>query len=279
MAGKSRMKTEEDELDSLLTSKGHAGVKMDGKSQTKVDMAKRQGTPSVKTRMAFLEAVVRGRGTVDQRFKDWFPHYSNDELSKILAEFYPRMRLPFWQNWNVDGFKPSPDPRQSYEAMLRYKLRIIWHRATSDGNPKPAVIRLLIEMREFRHILPIVRAMRETEEPDERWFFNTYDALNWLEHNTHKLRLCELADCQRGRYFIVSPARKKYCSNLCWEDAEVERSKERARIAAEAKKATAFSEQGSKPSRLTPEGRERIVRGVKQRWEKRRRQRGRSKKP
>jgi hypothetical protein len=277
MTGKSRTKTEERELDSLLTSKSQAGIKTEGRSQPKADMAVEVRTPSVKARMAFLEAVVRDRETVSQRFKDWFPDFSNGDLSLILAGFYPRMKLPFWHNRNVDEFKPSPDDRQSYEGMFRHKLRIIWRRANSDGNPKPAVIRLLTETREFLHLMLEVRRAGGTKEADVRWFVNTSEALEWLERNTHKLRLCAIEDCKHP-YFIVTPSRKKYCSDYCQEVAEVERSRERVRIEAEKKKAAVLSGQVAKPSRLTPEGRERIVRAVKRRWEQRRRGKGRSKK-
>jgi hypothetical protein len=273
MTGKSRAKTEEDELDSLLTSEGHAGVKTDGKSQTKADMAEERGAPSVKARMTFLETVVRGRGTATQRFKDWFPDFSKGSLGSGIRWLRGQLELPYWQNQNVPLNIPSEDIRQAYEEILRYKLRVVWHRAIAGDSPQIAAARIRHETRGLQHFTRRARGEAESKPGQTKWVQKTESALMWLEYNTHKLRLCAIADC-KSPYFIASASRKKYCSDYCQEIAEVERSKERVRIAGEAKKAG----QGSKPSRLTPEGRERIVRGVKKRWEKRRRQKGRSKK-
>jgi hypothetical protein len=93
------------------------------------------------------------------------------------------------------------------------------------------------------------------------WCLKTESALVWLEHNTDKLRLCGIADCKYP-YFIVTPSRKKYCSDYCQDVAEVERSKERVRINAEEKKAATLGGQGVKKSRLSPDGSARISRAA-----------------
>jgi hypothetical protein len=238
-------------------------------------MAMERGTPSVKTRMDFLQAVVCGRGTVSQRFRDWFPDYSKGYSLDLLVEvFRLRMKLPYWRNESVRPFIPPRDDRQLYEEMLRHKLRVIWHRAASEDNPRAAVDRLHSETREFQHLFREASGKREPIPAFTVWCQKTETALQWLWHNTHKLRLCGIADCSQFRYFIASPSRKKYCSDYCQELAEVKRSEDRSRIIAEANKAA----DQSKKRTLSPEGRARIVKAVKARWAKLRKGKHHSKK-
>jgi hypothetical protein len=183
-----------------------------------------------------------------------------------------------WQNPHVPPYIFRKDDEHLYENALRYRLRVIWHRAASGNTAEAAVRRLICEMREAFYRSSERYYDKEKPNDNCEWFTKDCRALEWLEHNTHKLRLCAIADCKHP-YFIVTPSRKKYCSDYCQDVAEVERSKERVRIAAEAKKAAALSGQNTKPQGLTPEGRERIVRAVKRKWEQRRREKSRSKKP
>ncbi len=242
-------------------------------------MAGEVRTPSVKARMAFLQAVVSGRGTPSQQFKDWFPEFPKGSNINLIRSFSVRaMAREVWQHPQVRPFTPPKDDGHIYEEMLRYKLRVIWHRATSGNNPQAAVLRLRSDIRDFFH--KYCGATRDIERPPNSldWESNASDALMWLERNTHKLRLCAIADC-KCPYFIVTPSRKKYCSDYCQELAEVERSKERVKAAADAKRAAMLNGQGIKKPRLTPEGSARISRAVKAKWEKRRREKRRSRTP
>jgi hypothetical protein len=132
-------------------------------------------------------------------------------------------------------------------------------------------------VREFQHL--IRRAKGDTEPgPDVAvWCKKTECALKWLEHNTHKLRLCAITNCTQFPYFIVTKYRKKYCSDYCQEVAEVEYAVERAREQAEEKKAALLSGQGSKTHNVSPKGRVRIREAVKARWNKYRMKMKRSK--
>lgn len=225
-------------------------------------------TPSVKTRVAFLEAVVCGRPTVNQRFKDWFPNLSGKNLEELPRYARWRMETTVWRNPNL---RPSAQPTNDkgiYEEMLRHQLRVIWHRAVAGTNPKAPVTRLRAEVREFQHLIRRKKGGNEPGPDVAVWCQKTESALAWLERNTHKLRLCKLTDCKRSRYFIVSPKRKKFCCDECSELVEVERSIARVKEIAEAKRAAAEKGQGTQKNRLTPEGRIRIVKAVKARWKR-----------
>jgi hypothetical protein len=228
-------------------------------------------TPSVKDRMAFLEAVACGRGTKSQRFRDWFPELSGKNLESLPKYARWRMNSTVWKNPNVRPATQVTDDGGIFEEMLRHQLRVAWHRAVADDSPKASVARLRSEVREFQHLIRRARGGTEPGPDIAVWCQRIESALAWLERNTHKLKLCAIADC-KSPYFIISAFRKKYCSDYCQDVAEVERSKERVRRIAEEKRAEAQGVQGLKKSRLTPEGRERIVRAVKRRWEARRKE-------
>jgi len=140
--------------------------------------------------------------------------------------------------------------------MLRHRLRVIWHRANSGDNPQAAVGRLFYETRDFQHITFGVRRGMDGKPDSTKWCVNTLAALKWLERNTHKLRFCAIKGCREFPYFIVSSSYKKYCSSRCQEIAEVERIIQREQT----------ETKPMKPSRLSPEGVERIKQGQKKRW-------------
>lgn len=221
-------------------------------------MTARYTSPSIQECMKFLQDVASGRRTAQARFADWFPDFSKGDLRKVVAYMSGRVSLPYWQHPDVSPFAPSTNDRDTYEHMLRHRLRIIWHRADSADNPRAAVQRLRSETREFQHLLYKVRPGFESKPDWTVWMLKTVDALNWLERNTHKLRLCGIKNCRVSPYFIVSRSHKTYCSTTCQELAEVERIIERE---AAMKKAVV------KP-RLSSEGRERISVAAKARWKK-----------
>ena len=233
--------------------------------------------PSVKARMDFLQAVVSGRGTRSQRFNDWFPDFSKGNLGSVINYWSFLMKLPFWRNQNVPRFSPTADERQTYEAGLRHALRVIWHRAIASDSPQAPVARLRVEIREFQHVVRGVRKGTEAKPGFTGWVTKTEYALVWLEHNTHKLRLCGIADCRQFPYFIATPSRKKYCSADCQREAEDQRSLDHYKRTVEAKDVAALGGQGTKKPRLSPEGSERISKAAKAMWKKRRRGKGRSK--
>jgi hypothetical protein len=142
-----------------------------------------------------------------------------------------------------------------------------------NNNPEAAAAHLRTEIRGFENFVH-----EGTLTSLGLWCRRTDSALRWLESNTHKLRRCGIADCE-SPYFIATPTRKKYCSKYCQNAAEIERSRERVKLAAEAKKLSAISAQGVKKDRLSPEGRERIVRAAKATAERRRLERNKGTRP
>jgi hypothetical protein len=242
-----------------------------------VEMNREGRTPSVKDRVDFLQAVASGKRTEIQKFKDWFPDLSHKNLQSLPKYARWRMESTVWKSPNVRPSSKPMNDRAIYEEMLRHQLRVIWHRAITGDSPKAPATRLLSEVREFQHL--IRRAKGDTEPgPDVAvWCKKTECALKWLEHNTHKLRLCAITNCTQFPYFIVTKYRKKYCSDYCQEVAEVEYAVERAREQAEEKKAALLSGQGSKTHNVSPKGRVRIREAVKARWNKYRMKMKRSK--
>jgi len=184
---------------------------------------KATGKPSALDCAKFLQDVGSGRSAVKTNYREWFPDFSKGDLGRVVAFSAHRLTLPFWRCKGVLPFRPSESDKETFEAMLRHRLRVIWHRANSGDNPKAAVGRLFYEMRDFQHITFGVRRGMDGKPDSAKWCVNTLAALKWLERNTHKLRFCAIKDCREFRYFIVSRSYKKYCSPRCQETAEVER--------------------------------------------------------
>jgi hypothetical protein len=212
----------------------------------------------VETFIEFLQNVVRGVDIQKAQFKGWPPDFSNPRIGSAMEYLRGHMTSSFWQSSGVPRLIPSKDNRQAYEEVFRYKLRVVWHRAKAENNnSQVAAKRLRSDNREFGKLTHVGTTM--SFEP---WCRRTDSALRWLESNTHKLRLCGIADC-KSPYFIATASRKKYCSKYCQSSAEIERSKGRVRANAESKKAAALGGQGLKKRVLTPEGRERISKAAK----------------
>ena len=219
------------------------------------------GKPSARNCAKFLQDVASNRPAIQTRYGKWFPDFSKGDLSRVVAFSAHRLTLPFWRCKGVSPFRPSERDEETFEAMLRHRLRVIWHRANSGDNPQAAVGRLFYETRDFQHITFGVRRGMDGKPDSTKWCVNTLAALKWLERNTHKLRFCAIQGCGEFPYFIVSRSRKKYCSSRCQELAEVKRIIEREKE----EKEKGIS---PKPSGLTPEGRERISKAVKARWKR-----------
>ena len=218
---------------------------------------------TTKANKAFLQAVVRNRGTTSQGLRGWFPilskHSPHDAMLMFAQDGIDRA---VWQNPHVPPYILRGDDEHIYVEALRYRLRVIWHRAASGDTPEAAVRRLICEMREAFYRSSERYDDKEKPNDNSNWLMKTCRALEWLERNTHKLRICGIADC-KNPYFIVTPSRKKYCSDYCKEFAEVERSRERSRRTEGTKDVAALGVQGGKKPRLSPKGHERISKAAK----------------
>lgn len=212
--------------------------------------------PSTRGCAKFLQDVASGRAGVQTRYRNWFPDFSKGDLSRVVAFSMQRLTLPYWRCKGVPPFTPSESDTRTFEAMLRHRLRVVWHRANAGDNPQVAVGRLFYETRDFQHITFGVRRGMDGKPDSTEWCVNTLAALKWLERNVHKLRFCAIKNCREFPYFIVSRSHKKYCSSICQEIAEVKLSIE--------------LDKSSPPKKreLSPEGLESIKRGQRIRWAK-----------
>ena len=220
---------------------------------------KATGKPSALDCAKFLQNVVSRRSAVQTQYRGWFPDFSSGDLSRVVAFSAQRLTLPYWRCKGVPPFTASESDKETFEAMLRHRLRVVWHRANSGDNPQASVGRLFYETRDFQHITFGVRRGMDGKPDSTKWCVNTLAALKWLERNTHKLRFCAIKNCREFPYFIVSRTNKKYCSSRCQEIAEVERIIERENEKRETRRSP-------KPSGLSPEGLERIKQGQMKRW-------------
>jgi hypothetical protein len=124
-------------------------------------------------------------------------------------------------------------------------------------------MRLIMELRDFQSSRRQNRGDRAADPNIVAWYRKSWQALDWLQRNTDKLRRCGIADCRIHPYFIVSPAHKTYCSDTCKELAEMARVDERVKAQAEGRR-TATAKR-----RISPEGAEKIAKAQKARWAKR----------
>ncbi len=108
MAGKMQSRTEEDELDFLLTTIFHAEVKMEQRIPR---------TESVKQRMDFLEAMVSGRGMKSPQFRDWFPDISCEGLGSGMLWLRQQTEGPMWKNMSVSRIIPNDNLQQASETF------------------------------------------------------------------------------------------------------------------------------------------------------------------
>jgi hypothetical protein len=237
-----------------------------------MDSQKLSNSASVEECREFLVAVINSRPGFLTRYEGWFPRYmprGGDEY-EVLLRLYQRV-VPLWVHPNVPLSEAPTNAADLYVLLLRHKLRVVWERALGHRNPAAAVRRLWAETNEFEHAYGgILRdrwmfeftrrraqpAMRESQdELGLRW--DRFDrAMEWLQANTHQLMKCTNSDCRQNLHFIRGAPHQKFCSPGCATEAASKRVS-----------------QGliNKPegiSRLSPEGRARIVAGQKKRWDK-----------
>lgn len=213
----------------------------------------------------FLMAVANDRPSVMTKYRDWHPKLILSGDDRRLARAYEVLSGYLWSNERLPLSSPPKDLIGFHVMMFRFRLRVIWLRATASiqEDPEAAVMRLIMELRDFQSSRRRNRDEREADPNIMAWYRKSWQALDWLQRNTDKLRRCEIADCKILPYFIVSPTHKKYCSDTCKELAEIARVDERVKAQAEGRK-TATAKR-----RISPQGAKNIAEAQKARWARR----------
>lgn len=236
-----------------------------------MDSQKRSNSVSVEECREFLVAVVNSRPGLLTRYVGWFPQHMprDEEEYDVLLRLYQRI-VPLWVHANVPLSEAPTNAADLYVLLLVHKLRVVWERALGHRNPPAAVRRLWAETNEFEHAYSGILHQRwaygfvppphlSRKEPSDalalRW--DRIDrVMEWLQANTHQLMKCANSDCRRNLYFIRGAPHQKCCSPGCAADAASRRV------------SRPLMNEPEGISRLSPEGRARIVAGQKKRWDK-----------
>lgn len=241
-----------------------------------MDSQKRSKSISVEECREFLVAVVNNRPRLLERYEGWFPRQifpDGDEYASLLSLY--RRLAPLWVHPKVSLSEPPRDVTSLYVLLLQHKLRVVWERALGHQNPAAAVRRLWAETYEIDHVRKSIlhgkwadvrrggraRPSRTESYEEFAWRFDRIEqAMQWLQESTHTLIKCANPDCTRNTYFIrpYKKSNQKYCGQFCSELVETERVRQR------------FPMEPKGNSRLSPEGRARIVAGQKKRWDQHR---------
>jgi len=233
-----------------------------------MDSQKRSNSDSAEECREFLVAVTNSRPGFLGRFREWFPQHTpqDGEEYAVLLSLYRRL-VPLWVHPNVPLGEAPKNATDLYILLLRHKLRVVWERALGHRNPEAAVRRLWAETREIEHVYDSIAHRRwanevlrlqvqptktETYEEFKLRFWRIDRAMVWLQRNTHKLMKCALPDCRKYLYCIRGKSDQKYCSPACAALAESKRISQRLTLRA------------TGASRLSPEGRAKIVAGQKE---------------
>ncbi len=219
---------------------------------------KRSKSASAEECREFLMAAVNDRPGFRNRYEGWLPQLRPEEHD-LLMRLYQRLN-PLWHHSEVP-LAPAPDDAyELYVLLLSHKLRVVWERALGRRNTAvPAAARLWAETREVEHERQHLAKRLNLPRPDSwLWVDKAEQAVLWLQENTHKLMKCANPSCTKHRYFLRAfrASHQKYCSESCSSSIE------RARVSRRP------SKQSKNASRLSPEGRARIIAAQQRRWEK-----------
>jgi hypothetical protein len=232
---------------------------------------KRSNSDSAEECREFLVAVVNSRPGLLRRFEGWIPRHipQDGEEYAILLSLYRRL-APLWVHPKVPLNEAPKNVTDLYVLLLHHKLRVVWERALGHQNPGAAVRRLWAETREIDHAYGSIKHHRWANEllrlhvqPTKSETYEEFAlrldrierAMQWLQKNTHKLMKCAKPDCTRNLYCIREKPHQKYCTPFCAALAERIRVSQRP------------TKKPRGDSRLSPDGRARIVAGQKKRWD------------
>lgn len=191
-----------------------------------------------------------------RRYGDWFPPFERHHDSTPHEAYY-RDVINWWKTGKTELPLEKPDAQFGLHAViLRRKLRLIWLLADS-GDIEEAIRRVeQLSTHYYRwYILD-----PEGGPKSEARLRHLRGACGWLRGNVEKLRVCKNPNCQQEKYFFQYKNRK-YCSTLCYAEAETLRREERARA-------------NPKEYKRSPAARKNMSQSALRRWEEERSKRG-----
>jgi len=224
--------------------------------------SKCENTPTADQCRNFLLAVVNAedraastgtRARFEKLYRAWFPTDMTGEPSavanavRVLLNAYSAPQM--WKcEKSVSEEKPTTEFHLSV-AILRDKLRYIW----AATNPRSAKNELLMARND---VLEYRRGGNDlAPEGTVDWRFRTLSALDWLDQNLHRIRICLNPECNETTYFVRETNNQRFCCATCWERAEELRRREKIRL--------------SEPKRiLSTEAKSAISHAQRKRWRK-----------
>ena len=153
---------------------------------------------------------------------------------------------------------PLEEPDEQFglnTAILRRKLRVIWLLA-SCGDTNEAIHRVQQLSTRYYRTYPL-----ERESPSEERRQRLMGACQWLGSNVGKLRVCKNPKCEQMTTYFFQYKNRKYCSEVCYHEAETHKRAQRARFR-------------PKEFKRTPEARHKMRLSALKRWQRERNKRG-----
>jgi hypothetical protein len=157
-------------------------------------------------------------------YGNWFPPFEPDH-DLPPHEAYYREVIDWWKTNKAELPLERHDAKFGLHAViLRRKLRVIWLLADS-GDTDEATDRVQqLSTHYYRwYILD-----REGGPKSEARLQHLTAACHWLRGNVDKLRVCKNPNCQQEKFFFQYKNRK-YCSTLCYAEAETLKREKLAR--------------------------------------------------
>lgn len=224
--------------------------------------SKCENAPTADQCRDFLLAVVnaedraRSAGTrarFEKLHRTWLPNDmagESDAVANAVRVLLSAYSAP--QMWKCERSRSEEKPTTEFHlnvAILRDNLRHIWA-ANSQRSAKNELVIVRNDVLEYH------RGGNDlASEGTVDWRFRTMSALDWLEQNLHRIRICLNPECNETPYFVRATNNQRFCCATCWENAEEIRRREKMRL--------------SEPKRvLSNEAKAAISHAQKKRWRK-----------
>ena len=209
----------------------------------------------------FLLAVVNAedratsqgcRTHFQKLYRDWFPKdmtVDDDLGANALRALLYAYSIPHM--WKCRKSRVEEKPKTEFQlnvAILRDKLRHVWASTLNQRIIRYELMTLRNDIFEYR------RGGNSLAPPGAvNWRVRSLAALDWLERNFHRLRICLNPECKATTYFVRKGNNQRYCCPTCYKKGEELKRYEKMRR--------------SEPKRiLSEEARAAISHAQKKRW-------------